>query len=355
MKSFSFQSLFGFLNKQLNDGFVSIIGFLSAKSLLRTPHRNVSVLGSGDWQYRYDKHWSQANPSQYPVRNCHEMEIDNSRKLYLLTDEPENNVIVYDLNGNVLSSWTLGMKSAHGLTMVSEGNSQVLWICDAYSGSVVKTSLTGEVLQTLPSPHTLGIYRSTQGYAPTQTAVADNGDIYVADGYGSQFVIQYSKNGDYIRHFGGKGKGESHLDFAHGIAIDRRQGQGNELLLVTSRRESCIKQFSLQGELVGKISLPGSFPCRPVIHGNYIYIGLCWSGVHLKPNSGFVIVLDEDNKVCATLGGHAEHNEAGELVRLVSDYSAFHHVHDVTVDNDGHIYVCEWNARGAYPIKLHKF
>ena len=31
-----------------------------------------------------------------------------------------------------------------------------------------------------------------------------NGDIYVADGYGKDFVIQYDYKGNYIRHFGGQ-------------------------------------------------------------------------------------------------------------------------------------------------------
>ena len=354
MNTLSYQSLFGLFNQQLNDRFVGLIQLLSKLQLVKTPHKQARRLGQDDWTYEFQPDWSKADPNVVPIRNCHEMEIDKNGRLYLLTDHPDNNVVVYDLQGNLLDHWTLGMKSAHGLTMVDESNSQVLWICDAYSGKVVKTSLTGEVLQTLASPHELGIYRANQGYAPTQTAVAENGDIYVADGYGSQFVIQYSKDGEYIRHFGGKGLANSNLDFAHGIAIDSRAGKGKEVLLVTSRRQSCIKQFTLDGELIGKISLPGAFPCRPVIHREHIYIGLCWSGVHLKPNSGFVIVLDQNNEVCATLGGTAVLGATGSLHRLRSDYSSFHHVHDVTVDNDGNIYVCEWNAGGAYPVKLEK-
>jgi DNA-binding beta-propeller fold protein YncE len=41
-------------------------------------------------------------------------------------------------------------------------------------------------------------------FVPTETAINPaNGDIYVADGYGSQYIIQYDSKGRYIRHFGG--------------------------------------------------------------------------------------------------------------------------------------------------------
>jgi hypothetical protein len=59
---------------------------------------------------------------------------------------------------------------------------------------------------------------------PTETAVAPNGDIYVADGYGSDYIIQYNSKGQYIRHFGGKHNAnpEHNLVNAHGVSIDLR-------------------------------------------------------------------------------------------------------------------------------------
>ena len=53
-------------------------------------------------------------------------------------------------------------------------------------------------------------------------AVAPNGDIYVADGYGKDFIIQYDAKGNYTRHFGGRGDGDRFLLNAHGICIDKR-------------------------------------------------------------------------------------------------------------------------------------
>ncbi len=346
-------TLFARLNEIGSNTLIAGTQLLAKTSLIKSPDDSVGTVGEGEFRYRIDRHWCQANPAELPVNNCHEMVMDSQQRLYLLTDDPHNNVIVLDVQGKVLNSWTLHSTGAHGLTLVREGDEEFLWICDPYQARVVKATLSGNVIKELPDAHALGIYRDGQPYMPTQTAVTPNGDIYVADGYGSQYVLQFNAAGEYIRHFGGKKPGDSRLDFAHGIAIDNRRGAGNEILLVTSRRQSCIKQFSLNGEYLGIIPLPRAYPCRPVIVGNHILVGLCWSGAHLKPNSGFVIMLDADNHVCATLGGHAEYNDNNKLLGLVAD-SVFHHVHDVCADADGNIYVCQWNAGKIYPWKLVK-
>lgn len=346
------QKVYSALNQHGSNVLIAGTQFLSRKKWLNTPDFSASTLGQGAFQYRIHRNWCKANPAKHPVNNCHEMVIDSQQRLFLLTDHPKNNIIVLDTQGNVLDSWTLDLKGAHGLTLAIDGSDEYLWICDPYAGRVLKTTLSGDIIQELATPHAIGIYSSMMPYAPTQTAVGPSGDIYVADGYGSQCVIQFEANGKYIRHFGGKHSGDSSLDFAHGIAVDNRLGDGHEILLVTSRKQSCIKQFTLDGEYLGTIALPGGYPCRPVIHGDHVVIGLCWSGAHLKPNSGFVIMLDKNNQICATLGGHTDTAKDTARSHLVSDYSCFHHVHDVCADADGNLYVCEWNAGNIYPVKL---
>lgn len=346
------QRAFGKINELGSNVVIASTQFLSRRKWLRTPDFSTDIVGQGSLRYRAIHDWCKADPAQYPVRNCHEMVIDSQGRLYLLTDHPKNNVLVLDVNGNVLNSWTLNSSSAHGLSLSRHGGDESLWICDPYDAKVVRTSLDGQVLQTLPGPHSLGIYGFSMPYAPTQTAIAPNGDIYVADGYGSQYVIQFDAAGHYIRHFGGKGNDLHHFDFAHGIAIDDRRGAGNEILLVTSRRQSCIKTFSLDGKYLGEISLPGGYPCRPVMYGKNMLISLCWSEAHMKANTGFVVILDQNNRLLSSLGGAAEVDGQGELVQLRPTYTCFRHVHDVCVDSMGNLYVCQWNAANSYPVKL---
>ena len=92
---------------------------------------------------------------------------------------------------------------------------------------VVKTTLNGEEVFTIGYPEQSEAYKpGADGkrlkYSPTNLAIAPNGDIYVGDGYGSSYINQYNKKGEYIRTFGGKGKEAGKLDCPHGIIVDTR-------------------------------------------------------------------------------------------------------------------------------------
>ena len=74
---------------------------------------------------------------------------------------------------------------------------------------------------------------------PTNVAIAPNGDIYVGDGYGSSFINQYNQQAEFIRTFGGLGKGDDQLDCPHGLWIDTREQ--TPLLVVADRATAgCI-------------------------------------------------------------------------------------------------------------------
>ncbi|MGB1060285.1 MAG: hypothetical protein ACPGZU_09155 [Ketobacter sp.] len=349
----SCQRIYGKSMEIAGNAYIVGIQLLSQIKWIRTPRNNSEILGQGQFRFRINRRWFKENPTDFPVKNCHEMVIDRQQRLYLLTDHPNNNVIVISLDGEVLNSWTLNSTGAHGLTIAQDKDGECLWICDPYNPRVIKASLDGRLLGILPNPYDIGEYTATMPYAPTQTAVSSDGDIYVADGYGSQYVLQFDAQGNFIRRFGGKGHAPWNLNFAHGIAIDTRT-PSHPLLLVTSRKDCCIKRFTLDGQYLDRINLPGGYPCRPVIHGDHLFISLCWSGSHLRPNSGFLVVLDKNNQVCETLGGTAELDSDGNLVSLESDYACFCHVHDVCVDSMGNLYVCQWNAGKIPPYRLEK-
>lgn len=311
------------------------------------------IIGHGDFRYRVDLKWGMLDPAKIPVVNCHEMVMDRKGRMFLLTDEARNNVIIYDQSGKFISSWTLGLNSAHGLSIVDEGDAEYLWIVDN-GGKVLKTTLDGVIVAEIRSPIQEGIYSEKMRYTPTETAIAPNGDLYIADGYGSQFFLQYDKNGTFIRKFGGDGHGDSQFKTAHGIAIDQRGAEGPSLIC-TSRGHNSFKRFTMYGEYMETIFLPGAYVCRPVIHGQNLYAGVCWSRLKYleqMDNSGFVTILDQKNQVVSNPGGTAPQYIKGELQLMVQAQPIFNHCHDVCIDQDENIYVCQWNANKTYPIKL---
>lgn len=309
------------------------------------------ILGQGKKRYRINTRWSKADVMRYPVKDCHEMIQDRKGRIVLLTNETHNNVLIYDKSGKLLDSWGTEYPGAHGLTLFNENGQDVLFICDNNLHQVIKTTIDGRVLMRLDYPRETGQYSKPEEYVPTETAIAANGDIYVADGYGKDFVIQYNHKGEYIRHFGGRGEGDAFLRNAHGICIDNRR-RDQPVLIVTSREQNCFKRYTLTGEYLDTISLPGAWVCRPVIRGEYLYAAVLQSQNKLWKQSGFVTILDRDNRVVSNLAGNEPDYSSGRLNELYQTNNVFQYPHDVCIDDEENLYVAQWNSGKEYPYKL---
>ncbi len=330
----------------------------SAFTILKSKTMNTEqIIGHGDFRYRVDTSWGILDPTVTPVNNCHEMVMDKKGRLIMVTDEIKNNIIVYDKSGKLLESWGHEFPGGHGLTLWNAGGDEFLFICDPNLGKVLKTTLDGKILLTIGHPSDIGIYKKDDPFKPTETAIGPNGDIYVADGYGSQYIIQYDMRGKYIRHFGGKGDYDDQFQTAHGVCIDYRD-KTNPRLLCTSRAHNSFKYFSIDGNYISTLFLPGAFVCRAVIDDQNLYAGVCWSRLRYlnqTDNSGFVTILDGQNRVISNPGGTAPEYRDGQLQLMVQAEPVFKHCHDVCIDEDKNIYVCQWNAGKTYPIRLERF
>ncbi len=311
------------------------------------------IVGHGDFKYRVDKEWGVQDPAKVPVNDCHEMVFDQKGRIFLTTTgEHNNNVIIYDKSGKVLDSWGTEFPGAHGLTIFGEGNDQFLLITDPETHKVTKTDLAGRKLMTIERPKEVDGYTSDDQFKPTETAVMPNGDFYIADGYGQNFIIHYNEKGEYLGHFGGSGEGDDQFSCCHGITLDTRNAS-NPTLLITSRAKQEFKRYSLSGEHLETIKLPGCSICRPVIHGEYLYFAVIvtksWDSY-----DGMLAVLDKNNTIVSFPGGSAPRYSKGLLSAPEYDGKTFRNPHDVLVDNDGNLYIPQWASGKTYPIKLHR-
>ncbi len=195
----------------------------------------------------------------------------------------------------------------------------------------------------------LNHYQQASQYIPTETAIAENGDIYVADGYGGQYILHYNAKGELLNTFGGPGEEEDKFYNAHGICIDTRTEEPT--LLITARQQNKLKRFTTKGEWLENIDLPGAYICRPVIKGENVYLATIWSGDGAS-NTGFISVLDKDNQLVSAPGGNMPQYHDGQLDPVYQTLKLFKHPHDVCVDEDENLYVAQWNAGNVYPFKM---
>lgn len=326
-------------------------GLACMPSLLSAKEREKIILGHNNKRYRINTKWGELNFRRYPVKDCHEMVQDKKGRIILLTNETKNNIIIYNKKGKLLSTWGNEYPGAHGLTLFNENGEEVLFICDNSRHQVIKTTLDGKVLMTLDYPKDSGVYGKAGEYIPTETAIAPNGDIYVADGYGKDFIIQYNHKGEYIRHWGGRGTEARHLENAHGICFDNRDKE-NPVLIVSSRKQNAFKRYTLTGEYLDTIAMPGAWVCRPVIHGDHLYAAVLQSQNSQGKGSGFVTILDRHNKVVSNIAGSAPTYINNQLEEMYQTVKVFQYPHDVCIDDEENLYIAQWNSGHVYPYKL---
>ena len=176
-----------------------------------------AVMGQGAFRYKRDTAWTfQAAENPVPVDDCHEFVRLKSGRLILCTTHTKNNLIEFDPSGKVVRTFGTTYPGAHGLSLSDENGEEFLWLTDTKRRLVVKLDLAGKEIMTLGWPKDTGKYTAENQFCPTETAVNPaNGDLYVADGYGSNWLTHYSAKGEVkgcYKHDG--------FNCIHGVAYD---------------------------------------------------------------------------------------------------------------------------------------
>jgi len=83
--------------------------------------------------------------------------------------------------------------------------------------------------------------------APTDIAFGNNGDLYIADGYGNSRVVKFDQYGNFIKAWGSDGSGRGEFDLAHSIVVDKA-GR----VYVGDREQCAYFKFSRLMELLSK-------------------------------------------------------------------------------------------------------
>jgi len=313
---------------------------------------NPLIVGHGNFKYQVDPNWGVLDATKTPVKDCHEMVQTQNGDLYLLTNHTKNNILVYTLDGKLKNSWGTQFPGAHGLTLFDENGTEVLWITDYERNQVFKTTLDGKILLTINAPQELEVYKDKTKFKPTETAIAPDGSIYIADGYGAQMITHFDAKGNLLNAFGGYGTAPDKFQNAHGICLDQRFGN-TPTLLITAREQQAVKRFSLGGEHLNTIALPGANICRPVIHNNNCYFSVLKSTGVNNDDSGFVMILNEKDEVVSCPGANFSEDATGQK-HYHQNLRLFKYPHDVCVDRDENVYVAQWNSGNTYPIKLKR-
>ena len=216
------------------------------------------VVGAGDHTFEVYHDWGEL-PAAIRYGNTHGVCEDAQGHIYIhhtvnATSERHDSMVVFDRKGRFVKSWGREFEGgAHGLHIRKEGSHEFLYLCDTKRALVVKATTDGEVVWTLGYPKESPQYpldaegKPATKYSPTNVAIAPNGDVYVADGYGSSYITQYDQHGAFIRTFGGKGKDAGSAGLP-ARPHRRRTRDAQPVLLVADRGNRRLQTFSLDGK-----------------------------------------------------------------------------------------------------------
>ena len=169
-------------------------------------------------------------------------------------------IIKFDPDGDVVTMFGSRMFSwPHGIHVDQDGN---VWVTEAgeseepvpagglvFGHQVFKFSPQGELLMTLGEAGVSGDgpYHFN---APSDVVTAPNGDIFVVDGHctdGNNRIVKYSRDGTFIKAFGGTGHGPDQLYGPHAIAMD-----AGGRLFVADRQNQRIVIFDQDGNYLNR-------------------------------------------------------------------------------------------------------
>jgi hypothetical protein len=256
--------------------------------------------------------------------------------------------------GKNLYAWAF----AHTVRYDKDDN---IWAVDKGSDMIVKMTPSGRVMMVFgrkseasdaeahaherpnpPAPHVDGRFRQ-----PTDVAWDNQGNAFISDGYINARVAKVSKDGDWLKSWGKKGKADGEFDTLHSIANDN-----NNNIYVADRNNRRVQVFDNDGNFKYKFSIdiPPPADAKPAIGNapnltNYLTTGgtqtpgAPWA-ICITPGPNPVMFISDafpgrlyklslDGKVLGMMG------KAGKQLKQ------FGWIHQIACPNENEVYVSE--------------
>ena len=301
------------------------------------------ILGEGKYQYKNTPHWGEIPEASKSIGWTHGGVVVDSQGHVYVSSNQDNTIIIYKKQGEILRQFGKQWKGIHSMLLRKEKGKEYIYAARLWGSEIIKFHLDGSVAMKIDAIPPHEIYKNPDNkYKLTAVAVSANGDIFAADGYGMDLIHKYDSTGKYLMSFGGKGKGEQYLNNAHGLLVDVIDGE--ESLLVCDRGNRKIKQFNLEGQYLKTVNQGLQLPGLIVRHGELYAV------TELK---GGVVLLDQNFKFIVRLGENPKPEFRANFNVEIKDWKAgyFTAPHSCVFDQEGSLYVSDWNKYG----RIQKF
>jgi DNA-binding beta-propeller fold protein YncE len=216
---------------------------------------------------------------------------------------------VLNPDGTFVKSWgDTPYKLAHGIRIDKDG---FIWVTDNSDNIVQKFSPDGKLLMTIGRKGSAGDNTSQDAFdGPADVFVAANGDFFVADGYRNSRVVQFSKEGKFIKIIGGtKGTEPGQFNLPHAVVVDSK-GR----LIVADAENSRVQVFDQNGKFIEQ-----------------------WTDFIAKPRGAMYITSDDTLYISHVDAEAISIVKNGKVVDVIKGVGG--RPHGMTLDHEGNIYV----------------
>lgn len=314
------------------------------------------IFDSGRHKYELVDNWAKC-PEGISFKTSASISIDSQDRLFIFLRSATHPVVVFDREGNMLSSWGEGMFGrAHGIHVGPDG---FIYCADMGSHTVSKWTPEGKLLLTLGNKN----QPSDTGYAgivgikphhsyyeklliasvcfakkrvgppfnnPTGVFVTPSGDIYVSDGYGNAQIHKFSPDGKLLLSWGELGDSPGQFICPHSVWVDKQ-----ERVWVADRANCRVEIFDAQGKYIGHIG-ELSQPCHAYIDNE--------ETVFIPEALGLsMAIYTIDGKLLARWHNH-------ELKNIMP----FTYPHVTAIDSVGDLYMVNAPGAGGGIVKFAK-
>ncbi len=268
--------------------------------------------------------------------------VDRAGNIYVSTDT-ERGILVFGKDGKYRRNF--GPTQIHGLYLQRERDGEYLYAARPNFHEVLKIKTDGTTAWTMGYPQSSGIYTKAEEFNPTNMVALPDGTIFVADGYGKNYIHKYDRNRKYLKSFGGLGAmpaAEGKFNRCHGLAVDMRSS--TPMLIVCNRESGRVEQWDTDGNLVKILQRNLRMPAAAHVAGNYVAIAEL---------QGRVTVLGKDNSIVAQIGDNPNEAQRANFGLEPAQWTEgiCNSPHGITFDKAGNLVVSEWSKFG----RLHLF
>ena len=272
--------------------------------------------------------------------------VDARGEVYVSVEDPAAGVQVFSADGTFLRSVRDAPPDFHGFVIRRVADGEFIFGARLRGQEVLKLGLDGTVALRIPAsaiPDTFKVRNARSGQLGvlfTSVDVAPNGDIYVADGYASDYIHRFDRTGTYLASFGGKAAPYG-FNTLHKLTIDTRFTPPR--ILGVDRANNRAVHLSLDGAFLGVVASDLRLPAAVVIDGDHAIVGEL---------QGRVTILDKDGSVVTHVGTNTEKGigtnqvppEAWKTGLVLSP-------HGVALNARGDLFVAEFHRLG----RVHRF